>query len=340
MSIASAITAAQGRVADAYTAISAKGGTLPATQNLANMPTAIASIPSGAPDYYIEKALDQNGTLVSSNVLLNFNGIKNFGERALAYAYYGAVFPANTSINMGTLERITGSYACNYAFYNTRNIVSVDMSNVTSISGPTSCQYMFYGCPSLTTVDLGSLTEITNSSSCNHMFESCSALSSLDLSSLTTVNGMWNCAEMFQNCTSLTTVDLSSLVTAEGSQPLNNMFRSCTSLRTLNMNGLNVLKTQICSSTSQMLQGCTKLESVTMGGLTASTFTSSVNQIQYLFGNTTGRDAANGCTVHFPSNFDPSDPDHTFDASTLAGYPTFGGSASYIHVAFDLPASE
>lgn len=47
MTIATAITAAQGRVADAYTAISNKGGTLPATQNLANMPTAINSIPSG-----------------------------------------------------------------------------------------------------------------------------------------------------------------------------------------------------------------------------------------------------------------------------------------------------
>lgn len=48
MSIASAITAAQGRVSDAYTAISNKGGTLPATHNLANMPTAINSIPSGS----------------------------------------------------------------------------------------------------------------------------------------------------------------------------------------------------------------------------------------------------------------------------------------------------
>ena len=44
MTIASALIAAQGRVADAYTAISNKGGTLPATQNLANMPTAINSI--------------------------------------------------------------------------------------------------------------------------------------------------------------------------------------------------------------------------------------------------------------------------------------------------------
>ena len=47
MSIATAITAAQGRVADCYTAISNKGGTLPATQNLANMPTAIGSIATG-----------------------------------------------------------------------------------------------------------------------------------------------------------------------------------------------------------------------------------------------------------------------------------------------------
>lgn len=47
MSIATAIQNAQQRVANAYTAISNMGGTLPATQNLANMPTAIASIPTG-----------------------------------------------------------------------------------------------------------------------------------------------------------------------------------------------------------------------------------------------------------------------------------------------------
>lgn len=47
MSIASAITAAQTKVANAYTAVNSKGGTLPATQNLTNLPTAINSIPSG-----------------------------------------------------------------------------------------------------------------------------------------------------------------------------------------------------------------------------------------------------------------------------------------------------
>ena len=44
--IAGAIAAAQERIAAVYTAISSKGGTLPQTQNLSNMPTAIESIPA------------------------------------------------------------------------------------------------------------------------------------------------------------------------------------------------------------------------------------------------------------------------------------------------------
>ena len=48
MSIASAITTKQQQVADSYTAVSNKGGTLPQTQNLTNLATAISSIPSGS----------------------------------------------------------------------------------------------------------------------------------------------------------------------------------------------------------------------------------------------------------------------------------------------------
>lgn len=45
--IKQAIQALKSRIADAYTAVSNKGGTLPATQDSANLPTAIASIPAG-----------------------------------------------------------------------------------------------------------------------------------------------------------------------------------------------------------------------------------------------------------------------------------------------------
>ena len=43
MSIASAIQNAQQKVANVYTAVSNMGGTLPVTQNLSNLPTAINS---------------------------------------------------------------------------------------------------------------------------------------------------------------------------------------------------------------------------------------------------------------------------------------------------------
>ena len=48
MSIATAITNAQQKVTNAYTAVNNKGGTLPATQNLSNLPNAISSIPTGS----------------------------------------------------------------------------------------------------------------------------------------------------------------------------------------------------------------------------------------------------------------------------------------------------
>lgn len=47
MTIASAITAAQGRVANCYTSVDTMGGTLPEVQNLTNLPAAIESIPQG-----------------------------------------------------------------------------------------------------------------------------------------------------------------------------------------------------------------------------------------------------------------------------------------------------
>lgn len=50
--IKQAILSLKSRIADAYTAIAAKGGTMPATQDSANLPTAIESIP-GKGDYDI-----------------------------------------------------------------------------------------------------------------------------------------------------------------------------------------------------------------------------------------------------------------------------------------------
>lgn len=66
--IKQAILALKSRIADAYTAISNKGGTLPATQDSANLATAIASIPSGS-EIKEEKDInfiDHTGIIVES----------------------------------------------------------------------------------------------------------------------------------------------------------------------------------------------------------------------------------------------------------------------------------
>ena len=275
--------------------------------------TADVQVPTTAPAHYVEKTVDANGKLVTSTNIINLNGVTDVGDYVLYYAYYRVVFPANTG---------------------------VDLSSLTAMSGQNACYYMFSGCTGLTSADLSGLITISGSNACQFMFQSCTGLTSADLSSLTTISGNSACQYMFNNDSGLTSVDLSSLTTVSGSNVFQSSFGGCSGLQSVKMNKLNVITQQLSPSYAQMFLSCTHLESVELGGLTASTFASLVNQIQYLFSNTTGSQATNGCTVHFPSNFDPSDPNHTFDASTLAGYPTFGGNASYIHVAFDLPASE
>lgn len=56
-----AMQALKGRIADAYTAISNKGGTLPATQDSANLSAAIASIPSGGTTPFYTGHIDETG---------------------------------------------------------------------------------------------------------------------------------------------------------------------------------------------------------------------------------------------------------------------------------------
>lgn len=65
MSIASAIQTKQQQVAQAYTAVSNKGGTLPSTRNLENLATAINSI-SSTPTL-ITKTLESNGVYDASS---------------------------------------------------------------------------------------------------------------------------------------------------------------------------------------------------------------------------------------------------------------------------------
>ena len=192
MSISSALVAAQGRVADAYTAISNKGGTLPATQNLANMPTAINSIPSGGSS---EKYGADANTFLGD---VDANGVLQL--------------PTEQSDLVFTGVKDVADYGLYYRFTRTE-VKSASFPALTTISGRYGCGYMFQSCPSLTSVSFPNLTTISGTYGCGYMLQNSTALTSVSFPSLTTISGNFGCAYMLQNCTALNDVYFPALTT-------------------------------------------------------------------------------------------------------------------------------
>ena len=261
MSIASAIATKQQQVADAYTAVSAKGGTLPATRNLTNLATAIGTITGGGgSEVGITREIG-NGIFrmpTSSFVYTIPSSATNVGPRAFQYSFYGCT--ALTSVNLSSLTSISGMYAFNYAFYNCTALTSVNISSLATLSASNAFGYAFYNCSNLVNVDLSSLTNITGLYTFQYAFYGCSKLTSIDLSALTSITGALAFNYAFQNCSMLTDVDLSSLATISSSSVFQNAFYGCTSLRSLSFPSLT--PTSFGSSTNQfnnMLRGCSNV---------------------------------------------------------------------------------
>lgn len=268
-----------------------------------------------SPAYYVERTVDANRKLKLSSYLMNLSGFTDVDAYSMSHLYY------RSSGSTGGI-----------------NNADIDLSGLTTISGVYACEHAF-DASGVKTVDLSSLTSITAAYACDGMFATCSSLISVDISSLTTISAQGALRGMFQNTSVLPTINFNSLVSVTAIQTFNNAF-SRSGIQSVYFNKLNVITSTLSDRYSEMFGYCYNLGDVYFGGLTASTFANSTGQFAYIFNGSTGQNATNGCTIHFPSNFDPSDPDHTFDASTLTGYPLFGGNASYIHVAFDLPATE
>lgn len=240
-------------------------------------------------------------------------------------------------------------------FYNNngtleKRVKQIDFTGLTSLGN--SLQSLFSGVDIYenTVFSLNPITNIDMNTSLNGTFANVTRTTNynfhLDFSSVKIINGSQSLSQLVYNSsiqptgTGVLSVDFSGLETINGIWVFSSAFRN-TSLETLSFPKLSTIAQDFCPSASaSMCAGCKKLSSVSFGSITSATFSNKKTQIQYMFDADTGSSAANGCTVHFPSNFDPSDPNHTFDASTLSGYPTFGGNASYIHIAFDLPATE
>lgn len=74
MTIASEITRIQNNIADTYTALSAKGATMPATQNSANLAATVESVSTGASEIVTATNNSSYGRIVSEKVWLNKSG--------------------------------------------------------------------------------------------------------------------------------------------------------------------------------------------------------------------------------------------------------------------------
>ena len=263
MSIASAITAAQGKVADCYTAISGKGGTLPVTQNLSNMPTAISSIPSGGVGITREVSAQGVYQMPASNFTFSLqSNATDVGNKALSYAFYGSTYL--TGIDLSSITRITGSNALNNAFSDCTGITYVDLSNITTISGNNALYNAFYGCSNLTTVNLSGLTTVTGDSALYNTFSNCGNISNIDLSSLTTVSGYDAFYYAFSG-NKATSIDLSSLTTVSGERAMIYAFQNSDYIQSVDLSSLTLATGTNCFNLT--FYGCDNIVSVDLSNL-------------------------------------------------------------------------
>ena len=267
MSIASAITAAQGRVADCYTAISTKGGTLPATQNLANMPTAINSIPSGD----------------------SFIGIK---REVVSGVYQLPTSSFSFSLPNGTTD--VGQFGLYLAFQNSTGITSADLSSLEAVSGQYGLAFAFAYCPNFINVDVSSLKDITGSKGASGCFRE-TALTSLSFDSLETISGSSAASDIVRQCTSLSSISFPKLKAISGGSTFYTGCYGCTALTTISFPKLDIISGT--HSFYYCFSVCTNLESIYFNALT-TTFGSG----QVFDGLMSGTGNTKTHTIHFPSN--------------------------------------
>ena len=215
-----------------------------------------------------------------------------------------------TNINTETVIDLTGidaigqyglqnAYSCSIN-NNSGPIGAVDFSPISAVSGAYAMQQTFSRCGRITSVNMSNLETVSGNYSMDRAFAECKSLTSVDFSKLKSIGSSFfgdNCwYRTFWSCSSLTSISFPMLSSVLGANAMSNAFESCTSLRNIYFYALK-----------------------------SSSFGSTKTQFVDIVKGTSS------CTIHFPSNMEPT-------IATLTGYPSFGGGNTTL--VYDLPATE
>lgn len=205
MSIATAITNLQGKIANAYTAIEEKGGTLPATRNAANLATAIDDIPQGEVDKR------KYGATIDDV----YNVYDTGPETNPRHVYFRPM--------AGVTE------------FNATNVTDLDANGM---------RFTFFGKNNLKSASFPALNTIGNLTFQSTFQESgISSVSFPALKYFTNGygNGDYAFQNAFQGCTSLLSVSFPALSSTPGNYTFGDAFPGCTSLSSVSFPELNIV---------------------------------------------------------------------------------------------------
>lgn len=372
MSIASAITAAQGRVANAYTAVSNKGGTLPATQNLTNLPTAIDSIPTSQVTPWTQPVLTANGTIGGNSFAVAMDS--QYQSRAAWYAFDGV-----TTYNGNTQAHTANGQPHWIEFYNPRPLIVTKMTVYNGGANVCPLDWQFQCSDdnsTWTTLTSGTNTNYTQggewsfnvSNSGAHKYYRFYTTSGYgrdsgylgitefvitakevnsEYTSYVVENGVASRRNMVLGGTEF--LDITE-ITANG---LDSVFVHCGLTGVLNMSALTTIGVGGLYNTFAYCSGITSVNFAslaTVGSLGLSetfSYCTALTDIYFdsltttSFGTDTdqfdnmllGTGTGVTHTLHFPSNLETT-------IQGLSGYPNFGGNSGYVTLAFDLPSTE
>lgn len=240
--------------------------------------SADVQVPTTAPTYYIEKAVDANGQMLAGGVNTpNLNGVKSIAANALYYGWYGGSGVTGTP-DFSTIQTI-GNYGMFHAFDGT-NIPSATFSSLTTVNDY-GMSNAFANDTSLTSVDLSHITTL-GQYALGSAFYNCTGLTSINLSNLTTCAA--NCLNNFLYNTRVTSLSLPGITSATTSGALSGVLSgsyvetfSIPNIITADLAGfcngathltsVDLSKLEVVSNMGSAFSGCSALTTIDVSSL-------------------------------------------------------------------------